>query len=293
MTLSLLRRCSLPWMACKVIALSVLASLPLAAAHGQATRNVSVSPTRVIFEGRTRSVEVLLLNRGTSVATYRIFFKNMRMNEDGSLQDVEEPEPGQLFADKYIRYSPRQITIEAGRSQTVRLLVRKPKELAPGEYRSHLVFRSVPPAAAGESIETEGLEEGEIRVRMIPIFAISIPVFILHGDLSASLALSDLRLAPSENGSGPPVLFARLDRSGNRSIGGAVVAMFKPDGGEEVEVGRLGGVAVYTPVATRTFRLPLNPPEGVKLEHGRLRVTLREQEAAGGAIMDEAEIDLP
>ena len=109
------------------------------------------------------------------------------MTENGSLEEADEAKPGEQFADKLIRYSPRQITLEPGRTQTVRLLVRKPRDLAPGEYRSHLLFQSVPPADFGTSVEAEGVEEGTISVQMIPTFAISIPIIIRHGDVSAGV----------------------------------------------------------------------------------------------------------
>ena len=66
-----------------------------------------VAPTRVVFEGRTRSAGITLVNRGDVAATYRISLRHFRMNEFGRLEAVEEPQPRELFSADFIRFSPR------------------------------------------------------------------------------------------------------------------------------------------------------------------------------------------
>ena len=46
------------------------------------------------------------------------------MNADGKIIKVDENEPG-MYSDEMVRFSPRQVTLEPGQSQTVRLLLRK------------------------------------------------------------------------------------------------------------------------------------------------------------------------
>ena len=53
---------------------------------------------------------------------------------------MTEAAPGEHFADGMLSWSPRQITLQPGTAQVVRLMVRKPEGLAEGEYRSHLDF---------------------------------------------------------------------------------------------------------------------------------------------------------
>ncbi len=169
----------------------------------------------------------------------------------------------------------------------------KSRDLPQGEYRSHLVFQTVPPTDVGEDIETEGLEAGQLQVRLIATFAIAIPVIVRHGDLSASLTLSELKLDPPSTAENPPVLFLRLNRGGDRSVYGDLSVTFKAEGGAATEVGRVSGIAVYTPNASRTLRLPLRPPEGVTLKRGRLGVVFRESDEQPGAVHAEAEIAVP
>ena len=136
--------------------LLIAAVLPWVApsdARGQGAGDLVVAPTRIVFEGRTRTAQLSLLNKGSAAATYRISLINMRMTEDGGFKEIDEPAPGEQFADRLIRYAPRQVVLAPGDSQAVRLLLRKPRGLEPGEYRSHLLFRAIPLQNIGKSVE--------------------------------------------------------------------------------------------------------------------------------------------
>ena len=104
---------------------------------------LSLFPTRIVLEKNQRSAQVELLNRGTAPETYRISVVNRRMTVDGDIVLADNAEPDERFAEAMVRYSPRQVTLQPGQSQTVRVLLRKPAELAAGEYRSHLQFDRV------------------------------------------------------------------------------------------------------------------------------------------------------
>ncbi len=253
-----------------------------------------VAPTRVIFEGRTRSAELTLLNIGKQAATYRISFTHLRMTENGDLREVEQPEPGDAFADDLVRYSPRQVTLEPNVSQTIRLQVRKPEKLADGEYRSHLLFRAVPPEGSipGNVVESEEKKMGGYSIRLTPIYGVSIPVIVRHGQTSAKVSLGDLSVVPPEKPGGPALLELKMRREGNQSVYGNLRVAFVPAAGREQVVGILNGLAVYTPNPERLVRVPLQPPPGVVIARGRLRVTYAKAEQNGERLA-EAETTLP
>lgn len=274
-----------------VVAVALASPAEFRPARAQGLGDLLIWPTRIVFSGRMRSAEVTLINRGTGPATYRISFENMRMTDEGRLEVIEEPAADAPFADKFLRYSPRQVVLGPGAEQTVRLLVRKPRDLAHGEYRSHLLFRAVPPPTTGDDIEA--LEEGEIRINLIPIYGVSIPVIVRHGELSASVTISDVALRPPRNGQGLPRLFMRLNRSGDASVYGDFKVSFTAAGGTPTDVGLVRGIAVYTPNQSRTFEFTLQPPEGLKLERGRLEVVYHEPPSQGGSVLATAELRLP
>lgn len=236
-----------------------------------------VAPTRVVLEGSKRSAELTLLNVGTKAATYRISFLEMEMTPEGELKELATPPPEKKLSSKLIRYSPREVLLEPGVSQTIRLQVRKPAELATGEYRSHLLLRAVPPAE-------EPLPEGEgedrtFQIRLIPVFGVTIPVIVRHGSVSGEALLSGLEVAPGPDGSA--VARLTIGRTGSASLYGNLTVRYAPPGGKESVVGELNGVGVYAELSERRLTVPLRPPPGVTIGTGTLRAVYREAEEDG------------
>lgn len=266
-----------------------------APAQAQIGAGISVNPKFVSFEGRKRSAVITLMNKSDKPVTYRIGFKHMRMMANGSLIPIEKAGPGELFAEKLIRYSPRQVTIPAGLSQSIRLALRKPSNLPAGEYRSQLLFKVLPPAdSANADIEKRALGEKDIRIRLVALISLSIPVFVFHGDLSFTLHLSDLALLPAEGPNSRPSAFLKIHRKGNRSASGDLSIFFKNKNGEEHLVGFQRSLSIYNPLETRTARVNLVLPEGVKLKNGELRAVLRKRtEDNTGDLLSEIKIPVP
>ena len=174
----------------------VVAVLFLLPATLPAAGDLAASPTRIVFEGGVRKAKVSLLNTSSEPNTYRIELVRKRMTESGEYQDVVEPGPGELFSDRMIRFSPRHVVLPPGRPQLVRLLLRRPAELADGEYLSYLRFTAVP------SLEGQGVEsilrqgEQEMSIKLIPVMSISIPIIVRQGRISGVASISELELVP-------------------------------------------------------------------------------------------------
>jgi P pilus assembly chaperone PapD len=254
-------------------------------AQGSGVGDLLVSPTRVVFEGRKRTAELSLSNIGQGRATYRISLAGMEMDEGGAFREVPLPPsgPGQVNPQTLIRFSPREVTLGAQETQTVRLQVRKPAELPDGEYRIHMVFRAVPPAPEPQAQDKAGAKG--LSIRLTPVFGIAIPLIVRHGQTRATVKLADLTLDPARKQFGFRVL-----REGNQSVYGDFQAFHLPPGGKAVPLAEAAGVAVYTPNASRKVTLPLSevPPAG-----GRIRLTYTLPSAEGGALLAEAFLDLP
>jgi hypothetical protein len=252
-----------------------------------------VAPTRVVFEGRTRAAELTLLNIGKQTATYRISFTHLAMTETGDLKEVETAEPGGAFVDDLVRYSPRQVTLDPNVAQTIRLQVRKPESLADGEYRSHLLFRAVPPeSAVPESAVDSPEKKTGYSIRLTPIYGVSIPVIVRQGATTAKVAIHDVTIRQPEKLGDPAMIEMRIKRDGNQSVYGNLRVTFLPASGKEQVVAVLNGVAVYTPNPERLVRIPLQAPPGVSLAHGRLKVSYARAEQ-NGDLLGSAETVLP
>ncbi|HTF84838.1 MAG TPA: hypothetical protein VL987_09655 [Cellvibrio sp.] len=264
----------------------ILTSLLLLLGAVPAFAELMLYPTRVVIEGNQRTAQIQLINNGTESKTYRIAVVNRRMSETGGFVDIDEPLPGELFADHMLRFSPRQVTLAPGAGQTVRVMVRKPANLAEGEYRSHLLFSQQPEASGQNSVETRKEHDKGIGVVITPLIGASIPLIVRHGKLDAEVKLTHLELQQSRGQAS--FLALRLERSGERSVYGDLTVTFTPKGGSETVVARANGVAVYSPNPVRRARLALELPGEKPLANGSLRVTFQEQAEAGGKLLAEA-----
>lgn len=257
-----------------------------------AMADLMVAPTRIIFDKNQRSAQLDLINSGSETATYRISVVNRRMGENGEFSAIDSPGPGEQFAGELLRYSPRQVVLAPGAGQAVRIMLRKPAGLAAGEYRSHLIFEKIAAAKGATSIEALDAPPGEISVQLTMLAGLSIPVIVRHGETAATVTLSGLELLQPVAGQAPTLALV-MQRSGNRSVYGDLAATFTPQGGVAGEVGKVGGVAVYTPNPLRRVKLELKPPTGLVLARGTLRVTFSERQDAGGKLLAEAAIEVP
>ena len=250
-----------------------------------------VSPTRVVFENRTRSAGITLVNRSTEAETYRIQFIQMRMQSDGQIKIIEQAGPGDKFSDKLVRYAPRQVTLEPGKAQIIRLMLRKPADLPPGEYRSHLTFRMVP-TGLGTDVENLDNDKEEVGVRMVPRFGIAVPIIVRNGGTEASLTVNDLHLQAAASNDTDPALTFNLARGGDYSAYGDLAAVHMGDDGKKSILGLVKGLAVYAPNAHRAFRFPLKVPDHLSLDSGRIILSYTNHPEKDGARSVYGEIQL-
>lgn len=255
-------------------------------------------PTRLVFEPNQRAAQVQVINRGTKAASYRISLVNRRMTETGQIVNAETALPGELMATDLVRFSPRQITIKPGESQVIRLNIRKPAVLEPGEYRSHLQFDRLPDAEGASDIEELAKSESDkFSVKISTLLGASIPVIVRHGSGTVEMQLDNLSLeratATSGVAEGAMALSFHMKRKGNRSVFGHLKATYTPVGSQPIEVGIVRGVAVYVPNELRITKLPLNLPEGVQLKGGVIDLLYEQRPEDGGKPIARASLTVP
>lgn len=238
-----------------------------------------VAPTRIILNG-SRGTEVILNNIGTEEAAYRISLELRRMTTDGGLEDVEIPNETEESALGMIRYAPRRVVLPPNQPQAIRIGVRPPRDIPDGEYRAHMLFRAIPrPRSVTE--ETEGRGEG-FRIRLIPIYGITIPIIIRHGNLTATAAIANPRIV-EENG--VQAVGFDLSRQGDRSVYGEVIVT-RP--GVDVPLARARGIAVYAEIGNRSVVIPISEEFQGSIT-GPVRIQYREPDSTGGRLIAETE----
>lgn len=245
---------------------------PLFFSQAIAQGNLLVTPKRVVFEGSKRSEELNLANTGKDTATYDISFIQIRMKEDGSMENITTPDSTQLFADKFLRYFPRTVTLAPNEAQTVKVQLRRTEEMVPGEYRSHLYFRAVP--KENPLGEADNKKDSGISVRLIPIFGVSMPVIIRVGESNAHVSLSNLSLMNNDT---LQVLKISLNRDGNMSVYGDLSVDYISTNGKVSRAGIAKGLSVYTPNKSRNFNLQLNKIPGINYHSGKLHIVYSDQ----------------
>lgn len=253
--------------------LTVLPPIPAMAAN-----DLLVAPTRLTFEGRTRSTEVILKNIGPRAATYRISLVARRMSPDGDIVEVDTPNAGEALAEKMVRFAPRRVRLEPNQPQSIRVAIRKPADLADGEYRIHMMFRAIPdPDALAPPTETptEGL-----AIRLTPIYGVTIPLIVRHGELDSSARIVALERAEEGPRQG---LRVRLEQLGSRSVYGELV-VDRP--GMDEPLARARGIALYPEVTTRDLFIDLSPDFAGSVE-GPVRIRYYDESDGGRVLLDE------
>ncbi len=237
--------------------------------------NLLITPSRVVFEDRVRTSQVTLVNKGTEASTYRISFIRQNMTEDGKFVPVEKNEEG-FYSDEMVRYSPRQIILEPGQSQIIRLMLRKPRGLADGEYRSHMLLQALPKITKSDISKVVKKGGDEISVEITTIIGVSIPVIVRHGKLDAELDLTNVRYVKSPEPKQKSYVALDMNRAGNQSTYGDFRVTYIDESGQSVVVGNVKGVAVYYPNKLRRFHIPINTPSGLKYDKGHFHITYSE-----------------
>lgn len=252
--------------------------------------DVNLYPRRVVISGRERSATVGLYNRASASGEYDITISDMMMTTDGRVVDlaaVTDPvAAGKVkVASSLLRWSPRKVVLPANEAQLVRIMVRVPPDLPPGEYRSHFTAVSVPPVGEGLTIEqATGAQDNGVGVQIVPRFGISIPVIVRVGETTATASLANLAIARGSQ----PVINVTITREGTRSVFGDISVAVA---GGKVLVGQIKGIGVYTELDQRSIQIPIRPDVDPALyaRGAKLTVTYTDDDHAPGQILAKAD----
>jgi P pilus assembly chaperone PapD len=277
-------------------------------AKAQVGADLSISPKRVTFDETGRSATVYIFNRGSQAATYSLGLVDRVMTPDGQIRTVAEsagaPEGTAAnarlkSATPLLTFAPRRVTLRPGESQTVRIRVLRPADLAVGEYRTHLTVTDVPPETAGLTAEEAAAPgTGELAVRIVALFSVSIPVIVRQGPADVQAGIDTVRFAvtdlPTAPGATVPkrtgFLTIDLVRQGASSLFGDVEIRAVKAGKPGEVVGGAKGVAVYGEIDRRTLALPLTriPTSGETLN-----IVFRDDDTRAGAPLATADFTVP
>lgn len=274
-----------------IILLSGLIVLTLfSSTNLMAQGNLMIFPKRVVFEGSKKSQILNLANTGMDTAKYIISIVQYRMKEDGAFEEITQPDSGENFADKYIRFFPRSVILAPNDAQVVKIQLTKTNQMSPGEYRSHIYFRAVP--AEKPLGEKEVLKDtASISIKLVPVFGITVPVIIQVGESTAKVSISDVSFEVVNDMM--PILKMAFNRTGNMSVYGDITIDHISPQGNVTRVSFIQGMAVYTPNPVRRFKVDLDKTLGIDYSKGKLHIIYSSQSDTKPEVLAEAELQLP
>lgn len=255
--------------------------------------NVTVNPTRLIFEDGQRSATIRLINPDDQSATYRVSLINLEMNQTGDIEELEAADSSEKrlesnFAQDLLRYSPRQVVLPPRQAQIVRVQLMLPPGLEAGEYRSHMLFQEI---STQSEAENESDAESGINIALRAIYGVSIPIIVRQGETWAELEMTDLELRENTE-IGVPELSLTINRSGNQSEYGDIEVSYVSNSGEKSLIAAVRGTAIYTDVEKREYKIGLRNTKNIDLEDGILEVVYKKLSDEGGEILARSELEL-
>lgn len=252
----------------KILAIITLVFVPVTS-----WADLMVYPVRVIMDDKHRSAQADIINNGQRQASFKITLVRQRMTELGEFKQITgEPLPGELFSDEVVRFSPRQVTLLPGGSQTIRMMFKMKPELPEGEYRAHMTFEKMPAGAESIPGKPEVVTPGLVSTKITANIGVSIPIIVRHGNnMTAKVSINPATIKiETIKGNHQEVVY-NIDRSGTRSVYGDVVIF---NGDSKVAIGN--GFAIYATNPTRKLRMPIK--EGSEFKKGDiLRIVFTER----------------
>ncbi|MBB1387625.1 hypothetical protein H5119_19215 [Pseudoalteromonas sp. SG45-5] len=204
--------------------------------------NLSLSEYRLYFDGRTKNNSLMIRNTSDKNLDFKLSLTHKDMTEEGSLIDATPKQVEGRSAAGMLRFSPRRGSIAPKDMQAIRMTVRKKAELPAGEYRAVLKI-----------VASEAPDPNAVGITIRPKISYSVPVIVRHGQLEADSQLINPQLI-SQNGR-PTIMFWQT-LTGNRSLYGN----FELTDSNNLPVGEVTNVAVYTPLSRRKVYISLQQP---------------------------------
>jgi P pilus assembly chaperone PapD len=235
--------------------LALFPLLVLALLVPAAARAVTVWPTTVFIDSRTRTATLTLSNTGLRAEEIEIDFSFgiPVADENGSVRVIFLDSAGieQHSIVEHVRAFPRRMRLEPGQTQIVRLLVQPPEGLPMGEYWGRVMVASIggqPPIQQ---------QQGNVTMSITVRTVIAVGLYYRHGQVETSLAVTEAR---AERGDGLVSLYLDMVRGGNAAfLGRAVVDVLDSRG--ELVTSHTEQLAVHDDML---WRIDVPLPEGMQ-----------------------------
>ena len=213
-----------------------------------------IAPTKLIFKsGETKSQTLTLINNGSKKATYRITSIYKTLNKDGSFSDLPEDKVENPLG-KSLRFSPRQVTIDPGKSQKVRVMLRSTSRFTEKEFSARLLFRAIPEIEESTA-ELEDADKNKLGFKLTALYGISLPVLYWPEETSSSASYTNISHKIVDDKLN---ISFDLVREGTRSSYQHINISWKNPNGKIIFLQKISDIALYYPQTERTVDLDID-----------------------------------
>jgi hypothetical protein len=256
---------------------ALLAAAALMAAGAATAHAVTVSPTALYIDSRTRTATLTLYNPGSLPAEVSIDFAFGYPQSDAegnvSVLLTREPAADEPSAMGWMRAFPRRLVLQPGQRQVVRVLVEPPPDLPDGEYWARVLVSSRGGQPPIES--TQGDVQLQLNVQTTLVMAANFRKGVVGTGVKVA------RAAAVRTG-GEVSLEVDLQRTGNAAFLGRLRADVL-DGRGNVVATTWDDIAVYRTMLRR-LAIPIPEDTAGPLEVRLTIDTERQDLPPGGAL---------
>jgi len=247
-----------------------------------ANADLLVSPTRIIFGERDRVKEVILINTGNFKRSYRIEWSEKAVSKTGQYLEINEGTPD-FAVSPFIRFSPRQVSLQPGERQVVKLLIRKNNQMNLDEYRSHLRFLALP-------VETKAPEQSEVAgmaLRLDVLTSYTIPILYRTVEVQPQINIASVDI--KKNAVDKTEIFVTLNKKSSTSIIGSLFAYIEDqDTGKRIRVGELNSVQMLHETEQTTVKIIWQNFETYLPYKGNLEIEYLGNQEFTGLVFDKS-----
>ncbi|PIK16273.1 hypothetical protein [Halobacteriovorax sp. JY17] len=228
--------------------------------------NLQVFPTKIKLSTRSKVSTVTIRNKGTFKTTYKLSAVFYKQSFDGQMKRIDDPGVGSHSIIKFLRFSPRRVTLAPNEEQVVRFMVRKTSKLSPGDYRAHIRFEPIK-----KEEEKSGGRDNLVMMKIDARVAINVPIIYSHGNSSGKISLEQFAISSNKEGS----FFHVIMKKDESIFPFGTFKIFRLDGGKEEFISVVNGVSSYIPERRFTFKI-----EDFKKKRGNYEIRFFENEFA-------------
>ncbi len=211
-------------------------------------QEVMISPGTILLTQSKRSDVITVGSGADSFATFGVTDAFFIQSGDGQLRAVAPREP-KNSALSWLRVGPRKFSTEPGTGMQVRVAARPPADLAPGEYRLHLLIINRGSSEPQRLERPNTTQEGAVSVEIPMMVSHGVRILFRNKVQPEGGRLEFLRKEP--NGPYTDLVFDVV-RLGMTSLIGKY-QIFTRSNGRDQDLGREFGVSVYEELDRRRF----------------------------------------